>query len=227
MKIKICGLFRGEDIDYINEALPDYAGFVFAQSRRQVSPEQARRLRQKLDPRVTPVGVFVNAPAAEITALYRSGVIEIAQLHGSEDEAYIAQLKEMCAVPVIKVLLYGENKENKPRRTQRNAEEEKNELSFSSAALRDLCGYKYIDFLMFDSGAGTGKTFNWGALDTGGIGKPWFLAGGISLENIDQAMALEPYALDISSGAETEGFKDREKILQLTQRVKRQWKAKQ
>ena len=103
MKIKICGLFRSEDIDYVNEACPDYAGFVFAESRRKVSPEKAEGLRQKLKPGITPVGVFVNAPIAEIAALYRNGIIEIAQLHGAENEEYIKRLKEECNIPVIKV----------------------------------------------------------------------------------------------------------------------------
>ena len=85
MKIKICGLFRSEDIDYVNEARPDYVGFVFAESRRQVSPEQAANLRSRLANGIVPVGVFVNAPAANIAALYRDGVISIAQLHGAED----------------------------------------------------------------------------------------------------------------------------------------------
>ena len=196
MKIKICGLFRSEDIDYVNEARPDYAGFVFAQSRRQVSPEKAARLRSRLDGGIVPAGVFVNAPAADIAALYRDGVISIAQLHGSEDEDYIKRLKDLCAVPVIRTIKV----------------DEQNLLFPVPCSL-------FTDFLLIDSGAGSGKPFNWNALKTHEITKPWFLAGGINLDNIEKAIALNPYAIDVSSGAETDGLKDREKIIRLTARL--------
>ena len=198
MKIKICGLFRKDDIDYINEARPDYAGFIFAESRRQVLPVQAERLRQNLTPGIVPVGVFVNAPAAEIASLYRGGVIGIAQLHGTEEEEYITRLKEECGIPVIKVY-----------------------KSEEIVSLRGLCGNKNSDFLLIDSGAGSGKTFNWDLLKTHQFNKPWFLAGGITLDNIQRAIALNPYGIDVSSAAETEGIKDREKIIQLTATIKR------
>ena len=200
MKIKICGLFRKEDIDYINEARPDYAGFVFAESRRQVLPEQAALLRQNLAPGIIPVGVFVNAPITEITALYHKGIIDIAQLHGTEDEEYIIQLKELCGIQVIKVLLTTIVRDG----------------SFGSWLNLSL----NPDYYLIDSGAGSGKTFNWDILSENNFTKPWFLAGGINLENIERAIALNPYGIDVSSGAETEGIKDREKILQLTMQVK-------
>ena len=107
MKIKICGLSREQDIDYVNEARPDYCGFVFAESKRQVSAAQAARLRQRLAEGIAAVGVFVNAPIEDIAALYRKGVINIAQLHGDENEEYIARLKEASGntpIPVIKVI---------------------------------------------------------------------------------------------------------------------------
>ena len=110
MRIKICGLFREQDIDFANEARPDYAGFVFAPSRRQVSPAHAANLRRRLSDDIIPVGVFVNAPITEIVNLYNENVIAIAQLHGDEDEAYVAMLKEASAiggrepVPIIKTI---------------------------------------------------------------------------------------------------------------------------
>jgi len=206
MKIKICGLSRPEDAAYVNEAGIDYAGFVFAQSRRQVSPAQAARLRALLDKGILAVGVFVNAPAETIIALYRDGVIDIAQLHGEEDEAFIVKLKEASAgsrlapVPVIKVI----------KNPGRNIT-----LPITAA-----------DYFLIDSGAGSGKKFDWALLKTGGLSeagfsKPWFLAGGISSENIGEAMALNPYALDISSGAETDGVKDRNKILRLAAAIRK------
>jgi phosphoribosylanthranilate isomerase len=195
MRIKICGLFRDEDIDYVNEARPDYAGFVFAKSKRQISTALAQYLRFRLADDIVPVGVFVNTPIPEVAALYLNGVISIAQLHGGENENYITQLKRKSAennnkpIPVIKVI---------------KSEELKNGIPATGA-----------DYYLIDSGAGTGKSFNWQKLNSIKIEKPWFLAGGINIKNIEQAMALNPFAVDISSGAETDGIKDREKILQL------------
>ncbi len=103
MKIKICGVSREEDIEYINEACPDYTGFVFAESRRKVTPAQAAKLRRRLAEGIAAVGVFVNAQIDKITGLYRDGIISLVQLHGTEDDAYIARLKEVCCgVMVIK-----------------------------------------------------------------------------------------------------------------------------
>ena len=195
-KIKICGLFRDADIDYVNEAMADYAGFVFAESRRQVTPEKAALLRQRLADAIIPVGVFVNAPVAEIAALYQSGVISIAQLHGAEDGEYIVQLKKLCGIPVIKTTIWS------PRSPF--------PIPYSPRS----------DYLLFDSGAGSGKTCNWNLIESQKITKPWFLAGGIGLGNIKQAIVCDPYAIDISSGAETDGVKDRIKILQLTAMVR-------
>ncbi|GHU45323.1 N-(5'-phosphoribosyl)anthranilate isomerase [Spirochaetia bacterium] len=208
-KIKICGLFRENDIEAANEAEPDYIGFVFASSKRRVSARQAAELRNRLRGGITPVGIFVNTPVEEIAALYRDGVIGIAQLHGNEDEAYITALKECTvaaqrgAIPVTKVI-------------------KSNELEMmgaGSVALDHL--YDNADYLLFDSGGGTGKSFDWNIIanfDT--LKMPWFLAGGIGLHNIEQALALAPFAVDVSSGAETDGVKDRDKMIRLTQIVR-------
>jgi phosphoribosylanthranilate isomerase len=209
MYIKICGLFREQDIDYVNEARPDYAGFVFAPSKRQVSGELARELRSHLADGIVPVGVFVNAPVEEIAALYHDGIISIAQLHGDEDESYITTLKEICDIKIIKVI-----------RADKGSREQ---------------GAGSADYLLIDSGAGSGKSFDWDSLKQElrespsspysllpiPYSLPWFLAGGINLDNIEQAIALHPYALDISSGAETDGYKDREKIVQLVTIIKK------
>jgi phosphoribosylanthranilate isomerase len=202
VKIKICGLFREQDIDYVNEAMPDYAGFVFAESKRQVSPVFAAGLRRRLSDDIIPVGVFVNAPVADITALYNENVISIAQLHGAEDDGYIKRLKEESAsggkkpVEVIKTI------SPLPSFSTTNA-----------------------DYYLIDSGAGSGKTFNWDLLNSAKMNalkgiKPWFLAGGVDLDNIEQALSFNPYALDVSSGAETDGVKDRVKIVQLVSMVR-------
>ena len=230
MKVKICGIFREQDIDYINEARPDYCGFVFAESKRQVSAAQAARLRQRLAEGIAAVGVFVNAPIENITALYRDGVINIAQLHGDEDEEYIAQLKEASGntpIPVIQVIKSSSFKSL----TQRHGEhkDHKENSNFNSPCppcplcLRERSSkVNTTDYYLLDSGAGSGKAFDWGLLNSLNIDKPWFLAGGINLDNIKQAMAINPFGIDISSGAETDGVKDREKILQLVSTIRKE-----
>jgi phosphoribosylanthranilate isomerase len=201
MKIKICGITRDEDVDYINEAMPDYTGFVFAASRRQISPAQAVRLRWRLAEDIVSVGVFVNAPVEDITALYWDGVFSLAQLHGNEDEMYIKRLREISAkggtpVPVIKVI-------------------RSEELARGTVLTTDA------DYYLFDAWAGSGLSFDWNVLTTLKSDKPWFLAGGINMENIAQAMAYEPFCIDISGGAETNGIKDRDKVVQLTAMVRK------
>jgi phosphoribosylanthranilate isomerase len=223
MRIKICGLFRDQDIDYVNEAMPDYSGFVFAKSRRQVSTSQASRLRSRLADGIVPVGVFVDAPAAEIAVLYREGVISIAQLHGAENEEYISRLKEASArgglapIPVIKVIKAIDLKRGIPLTSTTDCVSALRCLRLDPPLTR----LKNVDYYLIDSGAGSGKPFDWELLKPLKIENPWFLAGGVNLDNIEQAMALNPFALDISSGAETDGVKDREKIVQLTAIAKR------
>jgi len=211
VRIKICGLSRSEDIDYINEGRPDYAGFVFAQSKRQVTPGTAERLRSRLAQGIVPVGVFVDAQIDEIAALYRGGVISVAQLHGGEDDDYIAKLKEKNSeLPVIKVCKFLSIK-----RKKNSTENEVAKQDFSYFAYSGIINNKRADYILIDSGAGSGKTFNWDLLKKLKIEKPWFLAGGVNLDNIGKAIALNPFAVDVSSGAETDGIKNREKILQL------------
>ena len=189
MKIKICGLFNSADIDYVNEALPDYIGFVFAESRRKITPETAREFKKRLDPRIKTVGVFVNADITDITRLYADGVIDIAQLHGSEGSEYIENLKKACGIKVIKAVNAGND-------YPQNA-----------------------DFLLFDNGkGGTGEAFDWKLLPK--TQKPFFLAGGINLNNIEQAVKQGAYCIDLSSGVETDGKKDREKILKIVKTVR-------
>ena len=234
MRVKICGLFRDEDIDFVNEARPDYAGFVFAKSPRQVSTALAQYLRFRIADGITPVGVFVNAPIAMVTELYQNGIISIAQLHGTEDESYITQLKRLSVsairqtrIPEIKVIktinseLFEKNM--KPQRTRRNTEL----LKQKSSSLRETpsnfsCGTPWLnnipnnaDYILLDSGSGSGKTFNWDMLKSIKFSKPWFLAGGINIKNINQTKELNPFAIDVSSGVETDGVKDRKKILDI------------
>jgi len=221
MRIKICGLFREEDIDFVNEACPDYIGFVFAESKRKVTPVLAQYLRFRLASSIVPVGVFVNARITDIVTLYQNGIISVAQLHGEEDESYIQALKKASGnkpIPIIKTINNEQSTKNKVQRTKKKSELNVREDSCSSR-LNSFQTYS-ADYLLIDSGAGSGKSFNWDSLTSIKFPKPWFLAGGIDIKNIEKAKALNPFAIDVSSGAETDGIKNREKILQLTASVR-------
>lgn len=188
-KIKFCGLRRTEDIEYANELKPDYIGFVFAKkSRRYVTPDLAKELKRMLNPEIKACGVFVNEDIDEIVRLLDEGIIDIAQIHGSEDEAYIKELKSKTSAPVIKAFKI-------------RSEEDVRAAEQSPA-----------DMVLLDSGEGSGQTFNWKLIE-GGITRPYFLAGGLSAENVAAAVcALNPYAVDVSSNIETDGFKDFDKM---------------
>lgn len=195
MKIKICGLCRDEDIDYANQVQPDYAGFVFAKSRRQITEEQAIRFREKLLPQIQTVGVFVNAPAEEIIAYLTDGIIDMAQLHGDETEEDIQYIKAVTHKPVIKAV--------------------KVRHRYDVEAWLD----SEADYLLFDSGAGSGETFDWELL--AGVDREYFLAGGLQPDNLERAMeAVEAYAIDLSSGVETDGVKDFAKMQKVVQTVR-------
>ena len=189
-KVKICGLFRPSDIEYVNEVRPDWCGFVvnFPKSHRNLSPDQVRALRRGLDGAVTPVGVFVDQPVEEVTALLNDGTISIAQLHGHEDGDYIRTLRNAApGHPVWKAF-----KVQGP-----------GDLETANASPADL--------VILDNGYGTGETFDWSL--AGGVTRPFLLAGGLTPENIpDATHLLHPYGLDISSGVETEKRKDLAKI---------------
>ncbi|MCL2206714.1 MAG: phosphoribosylanthranilate isomerase [Fibromonadales bacterium] len=187
-KIKICGLFREQDIDFANEAKPDFIGFVFAEkSKRFVNAKLAESLRKKLSKDIIPVGVFVNAKIEDIIALQKNGIINMVQLHGGESDEYIEKLKEKCDAKIIRV--------HSP-------------LSAFNSQLSD--------YILLDSPTpGSGQTFDWGLLKNLNLSQNYFLAGGINQENIKDALKLNPFAVDVSSGAETDGVKDMEKILKL------------
>ena len=189
-KIKLCGLTRPCDIEWANALTPDYIGFVFAKkSRRYVSPEIARVLHDKLSPAIQAVGVFVNEAPENVAALLNEGVIDIAQLHGSEDEDYIKTLRALTDKPLIKAF-----------RIDGPADLEKARQSSA-------------DHILLDNGAGgTGRAFDWALLKD--FERPYFLAGGLGPENVAQAIkVLHPYAVDVSSGVETDGVKD---VLKMT-----------
>lgn len=187
-KIKICGLFRPEDIEYANRVNPDFIGFVFwERSRRRVTAEQAAELRKGLRPEIQAVGVFVDAPCEEIISLLEAGTIDIAQLHGEESEEDIQYIQAMTHRPVIKAVKV---------RSRYDVEA----WLDSSAA-----------WLLFDSGMGSGNTFDWRLL--AGVDREYFLAGGLNPENLRELPEyIQPYGVDLSSGVETGGVKDFEKM---------------
>lgn len=187
-RIKVCGLKRPEDIEAANRLRPDYIGFVFAPGKRQLSPAAAASLRAGLAPGIAAVGVFVNQNVDDVALLCRAGVIDIVQLHGDEDTPYIARLKKQICVPVIKAVPVG------------------NALPELPAA---------ADYLLFDTlstqRGGNGKRFDWALLQ--GVRRPYFLAGGLAPANVAEAIdTLRPYAVDVSSGVETDGWKDPAKM---------------
>ena len=189
MKIKLCGLTRPCDIEAVNELQPDYIGFVFAKkSRRYVSPEKAVELKAMLAPEIQAVGVFVNEEPEQIVSLLEAGTIDVAQLHGQEGEREIRRLRELTDHPLIQAF--------------RIDTEQDVERANASMA----------DYVLLDSGAGgTGTVFDWDLLQA--IRRPYFLAGGLDTENLGTVKAkLNPYGIDVSSGIETDGYKDKEKM---------------
>ena len=199
MKLKFCGLTREADIRAANETRPDYIGFVFAESRRRVTDEQAARLRALLSPGIQAVGVFVNDDPTHIALLANRGVIDLIQLHGSESAAYIQRLRTMTAAPIICALRVG--KQTDIKRAESN-----------------LVDFLLLDTYTKDAYGGSGRTFDWSLI--GEVGKPYFLAGGLNESNIPRAMRTGAYALDLSSGIETDGVKDAEKMRRVAALVK-------
>ena len=199
MKLKFCGLTREADIRAANETRPDYIGFVFAESRRRVTDEQAARLRALLSPGIQAVGVFVNDDPTHIALLANRGVIDLIQLHGSESAAYIRRLRTMTAAPIICALRVG--KQTDIKRAESN-----------------LVDFLLLDTYTKDAYGGSGRIFDWSLL--GEVGKPYFLAGGLNESNIIRAMQTGAYALDLSSGIEADGVKDAEKMRRVAALVK-------
>lgn len=184
------------DIDAVNELRPEYVGFVFAPgSKRLVTPDLAAELSAHLADGVAPVGVFVNEPIENVCRLTDSGVIAVVQLHGSEDEAYISRLRERFHGVVIQAFKI-------------RSEEDVLKANRSSA-----------DFILLDSGAGTGQPFDRDLISS--VNRDFFLAGGLSSDDVQSAIRRwRPYAVDVSSAIETDGVKDRGKMAAFVEKVR-------
>ncbi|SCW34991.1 phosphoribosylanthranilate isomerase [Ruminococcaceae bacterium YRB3002] len=196
--IKICGIRRIEDVNACNTYHPDYVGFMFwKESTRYVSPEQATILHMGLDVRIRRVGVFLDHSISDVAKIASSGIIDIVQLHGSEDDAYIRSLRRKISLPVIKA------------------------FSVKKGATPDQINGSSADLVLIDSGrGGTGEVFDWDFLRK--IKRDYLLAGGLTPENAGEAAATGAFALDVSSGVETDGYKDADKIARFIANVRGQ-----
>lgn len=197
-KIKFCGISRHCDIEAVNELKPEYIGFVFAaKSKRYVTPEKAKELKQLLAPDIQAVGVFVNENPENIAVLLNNGIIDIAQLHGYEDEDYIKQLRKLTDKPIIKA------------------------FRMETASVIAVAESSTADYVLLDSGAGTGMVFDWKLIQN--IKRPYFLAGGLGVDNAENAVKLlYPFAVDVSSGIETDGVKDKIKMAAFVAAVRKE-----
>ncbi|MBO7601050.1 MAG: phosphoribosylanthranilate isomerase [Lachnospiraceae bacterium] len=202
MIIKICGLKTQNDIAYVNELKPDYIGFVFAKGRkRTIDMETAGLLKERLDKDIKAVGVFVDDPLNEVLSLLDDNIIDAAQLHGDEDEAYIKALKEKTDKPVIKAFVVKEDTDI------------------------DLINNSPADMILLDSGQGSGKKLNEELIRS--VKRDYILAGGLSPDNVGGVLlnrSVHLIGLDVSSGVETDGAKDREKIELFIKRVRNEEK---
>lgn len=197
-RIKLCGLSRPCEIEAANELKPEYIGFVFApKSKRYVTPEKAGELKQMLDSGIKAVGVFVNEQPEAVASLLNSGIIDLAQLHGDEDRRYIERLKTLTPKPLIQAFRI-------------KTEEDIADAEGSAA-----------EYILLDSGAGTGETFDWKLAQT--IQRQYFLAGGLEPGNVGKAVrTLSPFAVDVSSGIEVNGYKNRTKMAAFAATVRKE-----
>lgn len=197
-KIKLCGLSRPCDIETANELKPEFIGFVLAPKVVGMSRPKNGRTETAACSDIKAVGVFVKENPETIANLLNSSIIDIAQLHGGEDEDYIRQLREMTNQPIIKAF----------------------RIDTASDIADAECSN--ADYVLLDSGSGgTGTVFDWKLIQN--IKRPYFLAGGLGLNNVEKAVKmLKPYAVDVSSGIETNGLKDKVKMAEFVAAVKKE-----
>ena len=211
IRVKFCGIRRTKDIEAVNRLQPDFAGFVFAKSKRQVTKGQAAALKELLDPGIKTIAVLVNMPAEEAAALANSGIADMLQLHGDEDAAYITKLKTLTQVKIIKAIRLQGTETVKAIRLQGT---ETDNTLMKDAEQTD---FYLFDTFLADTYGGTGKTFSLSLLKGMRIDKPFFLAGGLDADNVaelirqvqkDATLLPNFYGVDVSGGIETDGVKD-------------------
>lgn len=197
-KIKICGLTRHEDAIWANEMMPDYVGFVFAQSKRRIDVKKACEIADKLNPNIKKVGIFVNQMPEHLSEIIKSCRLDIAQLHGDETPEYCNQID----IPVWKA------------------------MSVKSKRQLDALNHYGVEAILLDgysedAKGGTGTGFNWDWAKEMNFNMPLVLAGGLNADNVLQAInTLHPFAVDVSSSVETNGVKDFTKIITFIRKVR-------
>ena len=235
-KIKICGLSRAEDIDVVNCVMPDYIGFVFARSRRQVSIQKAAELKERLDLCIIAVGVFVDEDVRAVAGAYRKGIVDVVQLHGSENDDYIRKLKDSCGCTVIKAVGIGGavpgnlpvqadyllfdtlTQPKKPPTIALNPVQASEVRNPAASPAQEKSNMNPSQSPAF---GGVGKAFDWNLLKNY-CGQKYFLAGGLHQGNVRDAIELlSPYCVDVSSGVETCGVKDGDKIENFVRTVRK------
>lgn len=250
-RIKICGLKRIEDIRAVNEYKPDYIGFVFADTKRFITDETAAYLKSELDPAIRAVGVFVNEPIEHIVKLIKEKTIDMIQLHGQENESYVNQLRkeltkaigpqhigEESRIPIIQAVRIDADQKTEIKTDGKSeagtgpvcrGNEKKQEFLERNQRLIENTKRSEPDFLLFDSKVrgilgGSGQSFDIEGLpDNQTIGLPYFLAGGISLQNVGDLIKLKrPFGIDVSSAVETDGWKDKNKIKAIIEAVRKE-----
>ncbi len=197
-KIKLCGMMRPEDIEAVNLLRPELVGFVFAKkSRRYVTEEAAAEMREKLSEGILAAGVFVNEETDRVAELLNKGVIDVAQLHGDEDEAYIDSLRKKTNAPLIKAFRIREREDIAGIRVPKDVK------------------------VLLDAGSGDGMAFVWEWLREADF--DYYLAGGLTPENVGDAVrSYHPYGVDVSSGIETDGRKDKNKMAAFVEAVRKE-----
>lgn len=219
-KIKLCGLSRPEDILCANELMPDLVGFVFwKKSRRYVDENLARELKTMLDPAIKAVGVFVDEDVNKVAHLIGEGIIDMAQLHGSEDDDYISQLRKSISATCLNNV----SDRNTSIRNEQDTGDIRVIKAYKIRSEEDVRAAEAApaDMILTDAGMGEGRAFDWELLRN--IKRPYFLAGGLDRENVEDAIrTLSPYGVDVSSGIETDGRKDHAKMREFVARVREQ-----
>ncbi len=198
-KIKICGLKSEEDIMSANELALSYIGFVFAKSKRQVTIEEAQVLKAGLNKNCKAVGVFVNHNVKEMIQMVNEGIIDVIQLHGDEAEDVIMHIRQ--ALPKVELI-----------------------KAISVTSIEDIIKWNHsqVDYLLLDNGSGgSGMCFDWNILqEVDACKKPYFIAGGLTPDNVEQVISFAPYGVDVSGGVETNGVKDARKMRKFVEKVR-------
>jgi phosphoribosylanthranilate isomerase len=187
-KLKICGITNEKDAIMVSNLGADAIGFVFAESKRKITPRKAKEIIEKLPPFITTVGVFMNAEADEVNKIAEYAALDAVQLHGNESPEYCNKMNRK----VVKGILVSKN-------------------DSKESILKKMQNYSVAAYIL-DPGTGSGQTFNWDIVY--GIEKPIIIAGGLSPENVKYVIKkLHPYGVDVSSGVEkSQGKKDMEKV---------------